>query len=204
MTNWVLGDKFAERYPHLSGVKALWETKWKFPATKSVYPFHDGKLEDFAPIFEKLIQDNVNDAYSDTYTEYFLPTAEKLTDQALSAQGSDRAKAAELFKRAAAVYRISRFPSVDAGSGLKRKIFETQKQVYLRGASLWASPITEVLIPHSAAEGADGKAIPLFVRTPQTATKDNPVPVVLLITGLDGHRPDNSEVSRLNYIFYQS
>ena len=195
MTNWILGDKFTEKYSHLSGVKALWETKWKFPATKGVYPFHDGKYEDFAPIFEKLIADNVNDGYSDTYTEYFLPTAERLTDEALSAQGSDRAKAADLFKRACAVYRISRFPSVDAGSGLKRKIYDTQKQVYLRGASLWDAPLKEVIIPHTAAEGEDGKDIPLYVRLPAVASKDKRVPVVLLITGLDGHRPDNSAVS---------
>lgn len=192
MTNWTLGEKFTEKYSHLSGVKALWETKWKFPATKSVYPFHDGKYEDFAPIFEKLIADNVNDGYSDAYTEYFLPTAERLTDEALSAQGSDRAKAADLFKRAAAVYRISRFPSVDAGSGLKRKIYETQKQVYLRGASLWDAPLKEVVIPHTAAEGEDGKEIPLYLRLPPGTGKDKKVPVVLLITGLDGHRPDNS------------
>ncbi|KEF51017.1 uncharacterized protein A1O9_12943 [Exophiala aquamarina CBS 119918] len=192
MTNWTLGDKFTEKYPHLSGVKALWETKWKFPATKAVYPFHDGKYEDFAPIFEKLIADNVNDGYSDAYTEYFLPTAERLTDDALSAQGSDRAKAVDLFKRAAAVYRISRFPSVDAGSGLKRKIYETQKQVYLRGASLWDAPLKEVIIPHTAAEGEDGKEIPLYLRLPSGTSKDKKAPVVLLITGLDGHRPDNS------------
>lgn len=30
-TNWILGSKFDEVYPHLTGVKALWETKWKFP-----------------------------------------------------------------------------------------------------------------------------------------------------------------------------
>jgi len=195
MTNWTLGEKFTETYPHLSGVKALWETKWKFPATKAVYPFHDGKYEDFAPIFDKLIADNVNDGYSDAYTEYFLPTAEKLTDEALSAQGSNRAKAIDLFKRAAAVYRISRFPSVDAGSGLKRKIYETQKQVYLRGASLWDAPLKEVIIPHTAAEGEDGKEIPLYLRLPLGTSKDKKVPVVLLITGLDGHRPDNSAVS---------
>ncbi|KAK5330091.1 hypothetical protein LTR93_001680 [Exophiala xenobiotica] len=192
MTKWILGDKFHERYPHLSGVKALWETKWKFPCSLSVYPFHDGKLEDFAPIFENLIKDNVNDAYSDRYTEYFLPTAEKLTDDALSAQASDRVKAADLFKRAACVYRISRFPSLDAGTGLKKKIFELQKQVYLRGASLWDAPMKEIEIPHSAIEGQDGKEIPLFVRLPPGASSERKCPMVLLITGLDGHRPDNT------------
>lgn len=196
MVNWILGEKFYERYPHLSGIKALWESKWKLMATLSAYPFHDGKLEDFAPIFEKLIQDNVNDAYSDTYTEYFLPTAERLTDAALSAQASDHSKAIDLFKRAACVYRISRFPSLDAGPGLKRKAFEMQKQVYLRGASLWPAPMKEVKIPHTAAEGDDGHEIPLFVRLPPGASRENKCPVVLLVTGLDGHRPDNTEVSK--------
>lgn len=36
MTNWILGEKFNETYPHLSGVKALWETKWKFPVDEHV------------------------------------------------------------------------------------------------------------------------------------------------------------------------
>lgn len=164
-----------------------------------MYPFHDGRFEDFEPIFRRLIEDNVNDAYSDTYTEYFLPTAEKLTDAAMSAQSSDRAKAADLYKRAACIYRISRFPSVDGGKGLKRKIFEIQKQVYLRGASLWDTPMKEVVIPHSAATGKDGKAIPLFVRLPSGTSEKNKCPMVLLITGLDGHRPDNTGVRHLDY-----
>ncbi|KAJ4553697.1 hypothetical protein HRR77_002074 [Exophiala dermatitidis] len=194
MTNWILGERFHQRYPHLDGVKALWETKWKLPCSLSVNPFRDGKIEDFAPIFEKLVEDNVNDAYSDTYTEYFLPTAGRLTDAATSAQGADRAKAAELFKRAACVYRISRFPSVDAGTGLKRKVFDLQKQVYLRGASLWDAPIKEIVIPHTSAEGDDGKEIPLYVRLPSGTGITNKCPVVLLITGLDGHRPDTQAV----------
>jgi hypothetical protein len=144
---------------------------------------------------ENLIKDNVNDAYSDKYTEYFLPTAEKLTDEALSAQASDRVKAAYLLKRAACVYRISRFPSLDAGTGLKKKIFELQKQVYLRGASLWDAPMKEIKIPHTTAEGQDGKEIPLFVRLPPGASRQRKCPMVLLITGLDSHRPDNTGVS---------
>lgn len=193
MTNWILGEKFYQTYPHLSGVKALWETKWKIPASKSVYPFHHGKFEDFEPIFEKLIKDNVNDAYQDKYTEYFLPTARRLVDEAMSAQGSDRKKAIDLYERAAAVFRISRFPSVDGGeTGLKKKVFEEQCQVYLRGASLWDAPMKEVRIRHTAAAGKDGTEIPLFVRIPNGASPSNKCPVVLLMTGLDGHRPDNT------------
>ena len=193
MVNWILGEKFHERYPHLDGVKALWDTKWKFLCSRSLYPFHDGLLEDFEPIFDSLIRDGVKDAYADTYTEYFFPAAEKLTDAAMSAQASDRVKAAALFKRAACLYRISRYPSIDAGSGIKRKAFELQKQVYLRGASLWDAPVEDVRIPHTAGNVADGKEIPLFVRLPRGADGEHPCPIVLLITGLDGHRCDNTE-----------
>lgn len=158
-----------------------------------MYPFHDGDPSDFEPVFEALIRDNINDAYSDEYTEYFLPAARALVDQAISTQNSDKGKAIDLFKRAACVFRISRFPSVDGGeSGLKKRVYAEQKQVYLRGASLWDVPMTEVSIEHKRAVGKDGKQIPMFVRVPKAASKDKPCPVVLLLTGLDGHRPDNS------------
>lgn len=108
-------------------------------------------------------------------------------------QGSDRKKAIELYERAACVFRISRFPSVDGGSsGFKRQIFDEQIQVYLRGASLWDAPMKQVIIPHTQATGDDGKEIPLFVRVPAGASADKKCPVVLLLTGLDGHRPDNT------------
>ncbi len=130
--DWILGSKFDTVYPHLSGVKALWETKWQLPCKLSVYPFHDGKIEDFQPIFEKLIADGVNDAYADEYTEYFLPVARKLVEEADKVE--DKARRVELYKRAACVLRIARFPSVDAGEGkggemsLKRKVWEEQKR----------------------------------------------------------------------------
>lgn len=143
-----------------------------------------------------MIRDNVNDAYTDQYTEYFLPTARRLVDEAMSVQGSDRKKAIELYERAAAVFRISRFPSVDGDeTGFKRGIFNEQVQVYLRGASLWDTPLKQVIIPHTAAAGEDGKEIPMFVRIPRGASETKKCPVVLLLTGLDGHRPDNTGVS---------
>lgn len=137
----------------------------------------------------------MNDAYSDEYTQYFLPTARDLVDQAMSVQGSDRKKAIELYERAACVFRISRFPSVDGDeTGFKRSIFNEQVQVYLRGASLWDAPMKQVVIPHTAAAGKDGHEIPLFVRIPKDASAHKKCPVVLLMTGLDGHRPDNTGV----------
>lgn len=138
----------------------------------------------------------MNDAYTDEYTDYFLPTARRLVDEAMSAQNSDRKKAIELYERAACVFRISRFPSVDGDdTGYKRKVFNEQVQVYLRGAALWETPLKQVVIPHTAAAGGDGAEIPIFVRVPKGASSTNKCPVVLLMTGLDGHRPDNSGVS---------
>jgi len=32
--NWIMGPKaFEARMPHHDGIKALWETKWKFPVS---------------------------------------------------------------------------------------------------------------------------------------------------------------------------
>ena len=109
----------------------------------------------------------------------------------MSAQANDRAKAIDLYKRAACVYRISRFPYI--GPGVKREAFNNQKQVYLRGAALWAPPLTETIIPHTTAKGDDAKEVPLYIRLPKGASKDKPVPTIFLMTGLDGHRPDNYE-----------
>jgi hypothetical protein len=91
------------------------------------------------------------------------------------------------------VYRISRFPYI--GTPLKREAFEAQKKAYLKGAELWNVPLQELVIPHTYAGEGDGKAIPLYVRMPIDASPEKPCPVMLLITGLDGHRPDNTEVN---------
>jgi hypothetical protein len=168
---------------------------------KAVYPFHDGTFEDFEHIFEKLIAENINDGYADEYTSAFLPTAKALESKALeAAKNGIRDKAAEYYRRAAVVYRISRFPYVSpitegntVTSKLKRAAFNSQKEVYLKAASTWSPPIDEVLIPHKYRAGNDGETIPILVRVPQLADITNQVPVVLLMTGLDGYRCDNSQ-----------
>ena len=83
---------------------------------------------------------------------------------------------------------------------MKRKVWEEQKQIYLRGAELWDEPIREVIIPHTHAANDDGKEIPLFVRLPKGIKGGGAkkCPVVLLLTGLDGHRPDNTGVSLIS------
>ncbi|APA06156.1 hypothetical protein SS1G_01382 [Sclerotinia sclerotiorum 1980 UF-70] len=193
---WTLGDKFEAKYPHHESVKALWDTKWKFPCTKSVYPFHDGKFEDFEPIFDHLIANNINDGYGNAYTEAFFPIAEKLTAQGDDAMASgNQTLASKLFLRAACVYRIARFPYIGKfqkiSSQIKWKAWDAQKAVYMKAATKWDSPFEEVTIEHICAEGQDQLEIPLYVRYPFKG-QDMRVPVVLLLTGLDGYRPDNT------------
>lgn len=104
-------------------------------------------------------------------------------------------RASDFFRRAAVVYRISRFPYVDPEQkdSIKRVAFDRQKQVYLKAASLWKPIIQEVVIPHVHKAGRDSGEIPLYIRIPEDAGPNKKVPVVLLMTGLDGYRPDNTQ-----------
>jgi len=195
-THWMMGDKFAQKAPHHGSIENLWEKKWKFPCTKSVYPFHDGKYEDFEKAFAVLIKGNIGDPYDDAYTDAFLQVAEPLVKEAAIAEASnDTTKASDLYMRAAVLYRISRFPlySPDCRSAIKDKAWESQKSVYLKAASFWDEPVYEELIPHTTAAGNDGQTIPLYLRIPKGASKEHPAPAILLMTGLDGYRPDNTQ-----------
>ncbi|KAF7716417.1 Heptaketide hydrolyase [Penicillium ucsense] len=198
MAPWMMGEKFNTVYPHKGSVKALWETKWKFCCDKAIYPFHDGDIKDFEPIFEKLIKENINDASSEAYTKAFLPIAENLEKQADALhQDGKRDAASDLYRRAAVVLRISRFPYVSPASrpetSLKRVAFERQKKVYLKATALWQPVLKEVVIPHEQGLSHEGQEISLYLRLPEEASASHPVPVVLLMTGLDGYRPDNSQ-----------
>jgi hypothetical protein len=188
---WILGDLFEKDYGHAGSIKKLWENRWKFPCSLGVYPFHDGQFSDFEPIFSHLISHDINDPYSDEYTNAFLPTAQKLAEEAeeLAEKNQDIEKAKKIYLRANAVFRLARFPYI--GTPLKEHVFEEQKAVYLRGSKLWDIPIEETIIPHTHASNSDGLNIPLYIRKPPSTNTS--FPTILLITGLDGHRPDNTE-----------
>lgn len=165
--------------------------KWKFPCERSLYPFHDGKYEDFAPIFETLIKKGIYDGYSDEYTKEFLSTAEDLVAQADAKASSVKTTAIAIYLRACAVYRIARFPYIN--SPVKTDAYEAQKKAYMKAAALFDCPIEDIEIPHTAGTKEDeGAKVPLYVRWPKGASKEKPVPAVLLMCGLDGHRPDNT------------
>jgi hypothetical protein len=41
--NWIMGTAaFEARMPHHDGIKALWETKWKFPVSSGRRLYHHG------------------------------------------------------------------------------------------------------------------------------------------------------------------
>ncbi|CAF9922191.1 MAG: hypothetical protein HETSPECPRED_004991 [Heterodermia speciosa] len=192
--DWMLGEDFTKRAKHHESIKALWETKWKFPCSIGVYPFHDGKLEDFEPVFQYLIENNINDAYTDAYTTAFFPTCDALLAKAESETlAKNHAEASSLYFRIAALYRISRFPIMN--SPIKYQAWEAQKAAYLKATANWVDPLTEELIPHTFRTEEEGEHIPVYVRVPVTASAAKPVPTMLLITGLDGYRPDNTQRS---------
>ncbi|KAM0325104.1 hypothetical protein ACHAQA_007643 [Verticillium albo-atrum] len=197
---WLMGQAAFERtMPHHEGIQKLWETKWKIPCANGVYPFHDGQYEDFEGIFDHLIRYNINDATSRAYTEAFFPAAARLSargDKAYAA--GDPEQASNLWLRSAAVYRIARFPYVtsfpEISCPIKWKAWEWQKDAYIKAASTWECPVQEVDIPHISAEDRDRKDIPVYVRVPDDTVIDGEqCPVVILMTGLDGYRTDNTE-----------
>ncbi|KAF2716996.1 alpha/beta-hydrolase [Polychaeton citri CBS 116435] len=190
-SRWILGEKFDQVYPHLGSIDNLWIKKWKFPCERSLYPFHDGKYEDFAPIFETLIKKGIHDGYTDEYTTEFLPTCEDLVKRGDAVAGSDTQAAIDLYLRACAVYRIARFPYIN--SDLKKEAYDAQKKAFMKAASLFECPIEDISIPHTAgAVNDEGTEVPLYVRVPKGASKENPCGAVILMCGLDGHRPDNT------------
>lgn len=86
--------------------------------------------------------------------------------------------------------------------------WELQKEVYLKAGALFGCPVEEVLVPHVYKAGRDRGVIPVYVRVPREEDGGEEVagkgkggdggedeggwPVVILMTGLDGYRPDNT------------
>lgn len=183
-------------FPHDS-ISSLWNLKWRQLASLGVYPFHDGKVEDFEPIFRTLIQTN-NDDYNvfynpDTYAEPFLPAAKALLADAKAAeQAGDIDKARELYLRAGTVCRIGRFPIVR--SQLGRQLWELNKSAYLGASPHLNPPSSEVKIAFTHASREAGESpddiIPAYLRIPEGKPPASGWPLLLFICGLDHYRTD--------------
>ena len=163
-----------------------------------IYPFVDGKLEDFDPIFEQLIADsgdNPSILYNpDAYAAPFLPVGEVLVKQAEEAEKEDNLdEAKDLYLRAGAVYRIARFPI--NRSKLSRQAWEAGKAAYLKGSRFLDPPNQEVMIPFIHADSGAGDEpgdIPAYLRIPNGDRPEHGWPVLLFICGLDAYRTDHT------------
>jgi pimeloyl-ACP methyl ester carboxylesterase len=185
-------------FQHHDSVSALWSTKWRPPAARGIYPFMDGDVTDFDPLIEELIRRSGDDAAilqdPDAYAEVFFPGAERLVASAEEAlQEGSTTEAARLFLRAAAVYRIARFPV--NRSPQSQLAWERGKEAFLRGGELLEPPYEAIDVPFSAADTERGdteRPIPAYLRTPVGTPPAGGWPVLLFVCGLDAYRTDNT------------
>jgi hypothetical protein len=105
----------------------------------------------------------------------FLLHPEALTK--LGDESENLVLASELYLRAAFLYHISRFPYISSfptiSSQVKWEAWEAQKEVYMKAASQWASPVKEINIPFTKRQGQDRETIPVYIRIPKLTTEGN-------------------------------
>jgi hypothetical protein len=185
-------------FDHHDAVSLLWTHKWRPNAAAGIYPFFDGNVEDFDPVFAELVRISGDDpailSRPDEYGAPFVPVAEDLTARAeghLSAGRREQAR--DLFLRAAAVHRISRFPIIRSAHG--DKAWSLGKAAYEKGGRLLDPPSVPVSIPFTHADPAAGDAttdISAYLRVPQEPPPRGGRPVLLFICGLDAYKTDNT------------
>lgn len=93
--NWLCGDKINHEMPHHKSVKALWEHKWKKNCIINAFPFAYATVEDMEPLIDELQSKGIHNAYTDEWTEVFLPHIERMEKQAVEAEKAGDLKKAE-------------------------------------------------------------------------------------------------------------
>ena len=194
-------------FPYFSyheSVSALWSQKWRPPCAAGIYPFTDGNVDDFDPIFAELVTISGDDPAilhrPDDYAKPFLPVAHQLrtdADQAL-AKG-DKAGARDLFLRAAAVFRIARFPI--NRSPVSQDAWGKGKAAYEQGGLLLEPPSVAVTVPFAHADTSAGDSdvpIQAYLRVPTGQKPDSGWPIVLFICGLDAYRTDHTPRTQMH------
>ena len=185
-------------FAYHESVSALWSDKWRMPCSHGIYPFTDGQVEDFDPIFKKLADvsgDNPAILYNpDEYAQPFFPVAERLVELANQSETQgNTTQARDFYLRAAAVYRIARFPI--NRSEISQQAWERGKAAYLKGGRYLDPPSVPVEISFSSAdETAGDRTTPIqaYLRMPQGEKPKDGWPVLLFICGLDAYRTDHT------------
>ena len=184
-------------FTHHDSVSLLWSDKWRPLCVAGIYPFFDGRVEDFDPVFETLVRLSGDDpAFLHRPADYaapFLPGAEARVARADTAMGAGRREEArDLYLRAAAVCRIARYPI--NRSPLSRQAWQLNKAAYEAAGRLLDPPNLPVSIPFVAADPPSGDAdtpIEAYLRVPSSAAPASGWPVLLFVCGLDSYRTDN-------------
>ena len=185
-------------FAHHESVSALWSQKWRTPCAHGIYPFTDANVEDFDPIFAELVRisgDRTDFLYRpDEYALPFFPVAEKLVSLAAEAEAkSDTAQARDLYLRAAAVYRIARFPV--NRSTASQQAWELGKAAYAKGGRYLNPPSLPVDLPFTHADEAAGdRCVPIqaYLRLPSGEQPEQGWPLLLFICGLDAYKTDHT------------
>lgn len=194
-------------FPYFSfhdSVSALWTQKWRMPCAHGIYPFTDANVADFDPIFNELIQvsNNHSDFLSrpDEYAKPFLPVAANLVNMAGQAETQgDTAKARDLYLRAAAVYRIARFPI--NRSRISEEAWQKGKQAYVKAGQYLSPPSVALEMPFKHADTPAGdRDLPIqaYLRMPKGAKPKDGWPVVLFICGLDAYKTDHTPRTQMH------
>lgn len=185
-------------YSHHDSVSALWSEKWRPPCSAGIYPFTDGNVQDFDPVFAELIRISDDDPgilyRPDDYAAPFFAVADKLATDGDEAAAEGRLTVArDLYLRAAAVYRIARFPI--NRSPLAQQAWERGKRAYEKAGPLLDPPSVAVAVPFTHVDTGAGDTdidIAVYLRLPQGTRPDRGWPVVLFICGLDAYRTDHT------------
>ncbi len=188
-------------FPYFSyheSITKLWAEKWRPPCEHSIYPFTDANVADFDPIFEELVRvadDSPAIFYKpDEYAQPFLPAAQRLMPQAEQAEAdSENQKACDLYLRAAAVFRIARFPI--NRSPLSQEAWRLGKDAYIKASRYLTPQSIAIDVPFGDADtlaGDEDKAIAAYLRMPTGEKPKNGWPVLLFICGLDAYKTDHT------------
>ncbi len=191
-------------FAYHDSVSALWDGKWRMPCQHGIYPFTDAKVEDFDPVFASLIDISGDDvailSRPDDYAKPFLPMAESLVAAAGEAEErGDTSNALDLYLRAAAVYRIARFPI--NRSAVSQEAWEKGKDAYVKAGRYLSPPSATVDIPFRHANVAAGDAdrpIQAYLRLPVGQRPEGGWPVMLFICGLDAYRTDHTPRTQMH------
>ena len=179
-------------FPYHGSVSALGANKWRMVCQHGIYPFTDAKVEDFDPIFAELVEMSGDDPdilhRPDEYAKPFLPVGERPTALAGQAeQQGDSPKALDLYLRAAAVYRIARFPI--NRSQVSQDAWEKGKAAYVKAGQHLSPASVAVDMPFRHADASAGDAdgpIQAYLRMPKGERPKDGWPVLLFICGRGG------------------